>query len=157
MAQGLNLPSFEPLTLASLSTTTTTTTTTATSTPTTTTTTTTIQVCPGLSATRGRCGPKYGGRCNRELASDAIFCNSKNGWCGNTDAHRNAQPSEDKWDAAPSTCQVLTTVVQVCPGLSKTRGRCGPNYGGRCNRELASDAIFCNSKNGWCGNTAAHR
>jgi len=40
--------------------------------------------------TPGRCGPLFGGRkCN--CSGWEEYCNTNNGWCGNTDAHKNAQ------------------------------------------------------------------
>ena len=60
--------------------------------------------CLPLSQHTGRCGPNWGGRCNKNLGSDAVYCNVDNGWCGVTDAHKNAQPS-DTYDWAPASCQ----------------------------------------------------
>ena len=51
-----------------------------------------------------RCGPYYGGRCNKNLPSNAEYCNTENGWCGNTNAHKNAQPG-DEFDWISSACR----------------------------------------------------
>ena len=63
--------------------------------------------CPPLNQNldnSGRCGPLFDSvRCNPNLESWAIYCNEGNGWCGNTDDHKNAQES-DKFDYNPSKC-----------------------------------------------------
>jgi len=42
----------------------------------------------------GRCGPLFGGRvCN--CNGWEVYCNTDKGWCGNTDAHQNAQSGEE--------------------------------------------------------------
>ena len=39
----------------------------------------------------GRCGPLYWGRvCN--CNGYEVYCNTDNGWCGTSNAHKNAQP-----------------------------------------------------------------
>jgi len=38
----------------------------------------------------GRCGPKFG---DKLCGKGGPYCNEANGWCGNTNAHKNAQPS----------------------------------------------------------------
>ena len=48
----------------------------------------------------GRCGPLFnhvrcGGTGVTEYPAGAIYCNEANGWCGNTEEHRNAQPSTE--------------------------------------------------------------
>jgi len=55
-----------------------------------------------LSKQEGRCGPSWGGRCNKHLAYWAIYCNESSGWCGTTGAHKDAQ-SSDKYDWNPSS------------------------------------------------------
>ena len=70
----------------------------------------TATACPKTSDTptakgRGRCGPHF----NNQVCSGsgyAIFCNEFNGWCGNTAAHRDAQPSTT-YDASsiPAKCK----------------------------------------------------
>jgi len=53
----------------------------------------------------GRCGPQFRGhRCNKHLKSYALYCNTDNGWCGDTDAHKNAQ-STDIYDFEPTSCK----------------------------------------------------
>jgi len=83
----------------------------------------------------GRCGPKFDGRkCN--CSGWEKYCNTDNGWCGDTDAHKNAQPGTE-YDC-------------------KDPGRCGPKFSGRkCNCEQFEE--YCNTDNGWCGNTDAHK
>merc|ERR1712087_683865 len=79
----------------------------------------------------GRCGPHVN---DQICTSEAIYCNEANGWCGNTDAHKNAQ---------------LSTAYDF-----QVPGRCGPHvYDQIC----TSEAIHCNEANGWCGNTDAHK
>ena len=64
--------------------------------------------CPPTSdnsGARGRCGPKF----NNQFCSGNsyhIYCNEDNGWCGDTQAHRNAQAST-KYDARslPTICR----------------------------------------------------
>jgi len=99
--------------------------------------------CTPVAFQDGRCGPNYGGRCNKNARSWAVYCNEGNGWCGNTAAHRDAQATTTyDWEPIP---------------LSNRPGRCGPSYGGRCNKNTRSYAVYCNIDNGWCGTTAAHR
>ena len=66
-------------------------------------------VCPRLSeeGEAGRCGVAYGGRCNRNRvgAENAFFCNTLNGWCGSSDAHKNAQ-KDDAYDWQPESCPI---------------------------------------------------
>ena len=46
------------------------------------------------------CGPGIG-RCNKDIDEDSIYCNTENGWCGNTTAHRDAQPGDEyDWDSS---------------------------------------------------------
>ena len=60
--------------------------------------------CPPLSENLGRCGPSWGGRCNKNLADYAVYCNEENGWCGVTSAHKYAQ-SSDLYDWEPESCK----------------------------------------------------
>ena len=65
--------------------------------------------CPQAVSSGSRCGPDYGGgRCNKTVHPDAIYCNSENGWCGNTDAHKDAQPDEDIYDWQPTSCRCMS-------------------------------------------------
>jgi len=49
--------------------------------------------CPNVSQD-GRCGPLYNHQtCSTYYNSNALYCNENNGWCGNTEAHRDAQTS----------------------------------------------------------------
>ena len=63
--------------------------------------------CPLLSQNVGRCGPSWGGRCNKKLADYAVYCNEENGWCGVTSAHKYAQ-SSDIYDWEPESCNRLS-------------------------------------------------
>ena len=63
-----------------------------------------ITECLPLSQEVGRCGPRFRGRCNKDLADYAVYCNVKNGWCGTSAAHMNAQ-SGDEYDWKPTGCQ----------------------------------------------------
>ena len=60
--------------------------------------------CLPLSQTPGRCGPEWGGRCNKYLVDYAVYCNVENGWCGTSDDHKNAQDG-DEYDWQPKTCK----------------------------------------------------
>ena len=59
----------------------------------------------------GRCGPAFG-RCNQgftciytnDHSGYGVYCNSDNGWCGDTTAHRDMQSAEDKYDFEPASC-----------------------------------------------------
>merc|ERR1712087_118187 len=66
-------------------------------------------LCPPLNSDAengGRCGPLFGSvRCNKLLKNYALYCNSDNGWCGDTSAHENAQSDEDRYDWAPDSCE----------------------------------------------------
>jgi len=59
--------------------------------------------CPYISQTYGRCGAAWGGRCNKDLADYAIYCNTENGWCGDTEEHQNEQDG-DEYDWEPQSC-----------------------------------------------------
>ena len=95
----------------------------------------------------GRCGPMFNGtRCDCSQASWAVFCNSANGWCGDTAEHANAD------DLTEFDCP-----LHVRAALPTEPGRCGPLFKGkRC--DCSKDASFkwCNSATGWCGDTAEH-
>ena len=60
--------------------------------------------CRPLSQTLGRCGPEWGGRCNKYLVDYAVYCNVENGWCGTSDDHKNAQDG-DEYDWQPKNCK----------------------------------------------------
>ena len=60
--------------------------------------------CPPLSQNLGRCGPSWGGRCNKNLVDYAVYCNEDNGWCGVSWDHKNAT-SSDIYDWEPQSCQ----------------------------------------------------
>ena len=57
-----------------------------------------------MSQNLGRCGPEWGGRCNKDLADYAVYCNVENGWCGASDDHKLAQEG-DEYDWQPKTCK----------------------------------------------------
>ena len=67
----------------------------------------------------GRCGPEWGGRCNKDLVDSAVYCNIGNGWCGTTDDHKNAQEG-DEYDWQPKSCKgkpgvkfIITTIFLI--------------------------------------------
>ena len=80
--------------------------------------------------TTGRCGPKF----NEQKCQPGEYCNERNGWCGTTDAHKNAQAST-KYDG------------------ESLEGRCGPKF----NEQKCQPGEYCNERNGWCGTTDAHK
>jgi len=55
----------------------------------------------------GRCGPEWGGRCNKDLVDYAVYCNVENGWCGTSEDHKNAQEG-DEYDWKPKSCKGTT-------------------------------------------------
>ena len=62
-----------------------------------------LAALPELSETVGRCGPVIdNGRCNRNKAYWAVYCNIETGWCGDTSDFRDAQ-DEDIYDFQPSS------------------------------------------------------
>lgn len=68
------------------------------------------QYCEADNGRGGRCGPKFQNRkCN--CSGYEKYCNTANGWCGNTSAHKNAQKG-DEFD-----CQDKFTIVN--PHTSK--------------------------------------
>ena len=97
-----------------------------------------------LQPEEGRCGPMFNGtRCDCSQASWAVFCNSENGWCGDSAEHANAD------DLTKFDCP-----LQLRPALP-TEGRCGPLFKGkRC--DCSGVFQWCNSGTGWCGDTAEH-
>ena len=60
--------------------------------------------CPHLSQEIGRCGAKNGGRCNKDLDENALYCNLATGWCTDTTSHRNGH-LDDIYDWLPSSCK----------------------------------------------------
>ena len=52
-----------------------------------------------------KCGPSYGKRCNALLNPQDLFCNTDNGFCGNTLAYKDAQPDDDSYDWDPNSCR----------------------------------------------------
>jgi len=52
---------------------------------------------PNNPADKGRCGPLVNGRMC-DCTGDEQYCNSDNGYCGNTAAHKDAQKGETQWD-----------------------------------------------------------
>jgi len=55
----------------------------------------------------GRCGPLFGGRrceCRCDCEEAPVYCNEVNGWCGDTEGHRDAQPS-DEYDSVDCDCR----------------------------------------------------
>ena len=91
-----------------------------------------------------RCGPLFNRtRCDCSQASWAVFCNSENGWCGDTAEHASADELT-KYDC-------LTQLRRSQPA----EGRCGLLFNGtKC--DCSGVFQFCNSETGWCGDTAEH-
>jgi len=56
-----------------------------------------------VSQTYMKCGKDIG-RCNNHQFPGALYCNTWNGWCGNTDVHKNAQAG-DEYDWDPTDCR----------------------------------------------------
>jgi len=75
------------------------------------------KLCPSLNTRtddfdNARCGPLFGGkRCNQNLIGYAVYCNTDNGWCGTTNAHKNAQ-SDDIYDFNPVSCVKPEDIAQ---------------------------------------------
>ena len=94
----------------------------------------------------GRCGALFGGaRCDCSKDSSFKFCNSENGWCGDSADHANAD-SFTRYDCR----EHLRLSAQPA-------GRCGPLFEGtRCDCSKDASFQFCNSANGWCGDSAEH-
>jgi len=67
-----------------------------------------------------------------------------NGWCGNSAAHK----------AAQTTTKYEYKAGCECPGEIATDMKCGPENNDQI---CPKDYPYCNSRNGWCGNTAAHK
>ena len=99
-----------------------------------------------LQPEEGRCGPMFNGtRCDCSQANWAVFCNSANGWCGDSAEHANAD------DLTKFDCP-----LQLRPALP-TEGRCGPLFKGkRCDCSTDSSFQWCNSGTGWCGDSTEH-
>ena len=94
----------------------------------------------------GRCGALFGGaRCDCSKDSSFKFCNSENGWCGDSADHANAD-AFTRYDCR----EHLRLSAQPA-------GRCGPLFeGSRCDCSKDASFQFCNSANGWCGDSAEH-
>ena len=94
----------------------------------------------------GRCGPLFGGaRCDCSKDSSFKFCNAENGWCGDSADHANAD-AFTKYD-----CRHRVRLS------AQPAGRCGPLFErSRCDCSKDASFQFCNSANGWCGDSAEH-
>ena len=94
----------------------------------------------------GRCGPLFNKtRCDCSRARWAVFCVSANGWCGDSAEHAHAD------EATEYDCPLELRRSE--PAV----GRCGPLFdGARCDCSKDASFKFCNSENGWCGDTAEH-
>ena len=64
-----------------------------------------ISECPPLSKMKGKCGQQHGGRCNKDLKHDALYCNLKIGKCEPSFEH-NSATLEDVYDWKPESCKV---------------------------------------------------
>ena len=94
----------------------------------------------------GRCGPLFNKtRCDCSRARWAVFCVSANGWCGDSAEHAHAD------EATEYDCPLELRRSEPA------EGRCGPLFdGARCDCSKDASFKFCNSENGWCGDTAEH-
>ena len=94
----------------------------------------------------GRCGPLFNEtRCDCSRARWAVFCVSANGWCGDSAEHAHAD------EATEYDCPLELRRSEPA------EGRCGPLFdGARCDCSKDASFKFCNSENGWCGDTAEH-
>ena len=94
----------------------------------------------------GRCGPLFNEtRCDCSRARWAVFCVSANGWCGDSAEHAHAD------EATEYDCPLELRRSEPAGG------RCGPLFdGARCDCSKDASFKFCNSENGWCGDTAEH-
>merc|ERR1719272_1582879 len=94
---------------------------------------------------KGRCGPKF----NAKMCTGGNFCNEANGWCGDTDAHRDAQEST-MYDGASIKADTTMPVSGVGALNFKVdqddKGRCGPKF----NAKMCTGGNFCNEANVWC-------
>ena len=97
-------------------------------------------------AAEGRCGPLFNKtRCDCSRARWAVFCVSANGWCGDSAEHAHAD------EATEYDCPLELRRSEPA------EGRCGPLFdGARCDCSKDASFKFCNSENGWCGDTAEH-
>merc|ERR1719199_702713 len=100
-----------------------------------------LSATAATSSVVGRCGPLFNGAKCKADPGWAVFCNEATGWCGDDDAHRDAQESDKHDFRVPD-------------------GRCGPKYGSpqiaSCTGKPAW-ALYCNEMAGFCGNTEGHR
>ena len=115
--------------------------------------------------TKGRCGPLFSNRkCN--CSGWEIYCNTDNGWCGNTAAHKNAQAGS-QFDCPPTKVPTKaptktpsyapTAAPPVCdfkfyPYLDSNLNNIGHYTGGVQNYSklcLAKPKCTCFNSNGW--------
>lgn len=107
-------------------------------------------VCSGSE----RCGPNHGNmRCGG--ASWTIYCNTDNGWCGDTPGHRDAQEGSE-YDCTACGDECLKT-YEATAECARTDGRCGPMFNGAKCSGTPSWAVYCNTANGWCGTSSGHK
>ena len=70
-----------------------------------------IDIVHAVSQIPDKCGPGFG-RCNKLLGSWAIYCNTDNGQCGETDVHRDAQPGDEyDWEPGIILCKFLNKIA----------------------------------------------
>ena len=77
-----------------------------------------ISDCPPLSKIKGSCGQQHGGRCNKDLKHDALYCNLKIGKCEPSFEH-NSATLEDVYDWKPESCKVWRS-DQACKRRTTT-------------------------------------
>ncbi len=84
----------------------------------------------GIENIEGRCGPTFG-KCGGGGASpvpaSAVYCNEANGWCGDTNAHRDAQPSSTYDFVANSR----VNAYYFCPGAASSKTTCAGKHNQR--------------------------
>ena len=44
-----------------------------------------------------------------------------------------------------------------CLPLSQVPGRCGSDWGGRCNMQLRNNSLYCNMESGQCDDSEEHK
>lgn len=84
----------------------------------------TLASCPTVRSD-GRCGPKFGGALCAGNPSWAVYCNTENGWCGKTEAHKTAQPGNDfDLSSLPDTCKGSDAMRKAPCSMAKNEGEC---------------------------------
>ena len=59
-----------------------------------------------------RCGPKWGGRCNKNKVDYALYCKVSSGWCSRK-PKSNSPTRDDSYDWEPASCKGILFFLKI--------------------------------------------